>query len=314
MRNVLAAVLPPWFSVVFMMCFGLWLNTVWPRIGMPNYAGVTTNLVTVAVMLPFVWNQLRVGHIRNLLLLILAIRCADGAVLGSVSIAYLWGQAGHVWFHVSPTVEMMGKFSGTTPNEVLQFISAGELFSAGSALWLIQACVSAPLWEELLRGYAHRALAVLHLPAWMCVLAIAFWFCIIHKGFAISTFPGFIILGLMVERGYNWGQRAMVHAVINALTVVDSITVYLGGTRLDSYAGMFTSLGLQVAGLLALCLWGLDRVRKNMSLEEDEREKAAASTALESVVDHKPIKGGPANGSQFPGYLEAVSHDIQEND
>ena len=274
MRNVLNALLRPWLAVILMMCFGLWLNAIWPTLGIPNHAGITTNLVTVVIMLPFVWNRSHVRHWRELLLWMLVMQCMNGVLVGAKSIAYLWGQADHVSFHVSSLVEVVGTYTGVRPSELEHFVTSGQLLSIPTLLWFIQACVSAPLWEELFRGYAHRALKVVHFPVWLRVFLVAFWFAIIHKGSMISAFPGFILLGLLVERGYSWPQRALFHATANALTLVDALTIYLGGTRLDSYVGMFMSLGSQVVLLLALGIFTLSTIRKKFDSTEGEAKDA----------------------------------------
>jgi hypothetical protein len=74
-------------------------------------------------------------------------------------------------------------------------------------------------------------------------------------GHVFSILPGFLVLGCLAEAGLSWGSRAVIHAAMNALVLLDALTLYLGGTSLQGIGFQLLSLVIQCILCVCVAAW-----------------------------------------------------------
>ena len=229
---------------ILMMAGGLLLNGALSRARIFNAHDITSGLIFVAIGLVVFRRELKIRSIGACLQATAYIESILFLTLCLFSLAYLVKTAiGHDLVVLPARIQWIGVRQSLAPRDLASIDGSIGIF-------IVHAMISSPLWEELFRGCAQEGLKFLRINKWLALSAIAAYFAYVHYGYAITSLAFFLFMGLMIEYGFTWLERALVHALGNGLATANMIYTNIGGSDRTSWDAQLTSLTVQAVALL----------------------------------------------------------------
>lgn len=226
---------------------GLEIDAMLKAYGLPNFHDQTSSMTTVILLMPIYYKSLNIGHkASDLIHASRLIFVAGTALTCIISLAYIG------FIHIAPHYMFDNDFQILNMHGIFGFHDL-RFKNHPQILFFTQALIVAPLWEELFRGNAQKGLSLI-LGDNISLVLVAIVFSFIHKSSAIVTFPAFLALGYLVKLNYSWGERVIVHSMINLAFILNLLTFSFGGSELNSRAAMAFSVSLQFILFLYLTL------------------------------------------------------------
>ena len=134
----------------------------------------------------------------------------------------------------------------------ISYTALSEAMGGGPVRFLIMACLSAPLWEELIRGLVYKAA-----HPWMAP-GMAFGLALLPSLLTHVRLPCFTIgfhmaMGYLLMWNYSWLERAVIHSLCNLLSIANLLWLGLLAVDVDFHLSLPRFLSA-VAALVFSCI------------------------------------------------------------
>lgn len=241
--------------------FGVWLLAELKKAGIDNdnARNIITNLCIVLIGFSFFGFDTKIKSIKLIILIAFSATASDLLVRSLESLISLTLVGSSSLLYVAPVPSF--------PKISLVAASEGGVF-----LFFVKAMISAPLWEELFRKVMQDGLSMV-INKWISLILVAAVFSAMHVGYIAQVIPFFVIAGIMVEKGFSWFERAIMHAISNMLALFSITTIGVGSYQ--SFGSLqILKVCLFIFGLSIALRW-IYRLIKNCYMELNGSRNAA---------------------------------------